>query len=156
MYTLIKFKIKSVPAVKTKQFMSLIWQMSLINQLKVQKLVPECNTRKSSKSLSRQPDCTLLSPTINWDNKFSRTSELHDMREKERDMDLQTVSDQFLQHGRKAQVAKTKNNQTNKQKKNREKELFLLISLSVWSDWIQDPRIDFCSYRCCWKENKHI
>lgn len=39
----------------------------------------------SSKSLSRQPDCTLLSPTINWDNKFSQTSELHDMREKERE-----------------------------------------------------------------------
>lgn len=34
------------------------------------------------KSLSRQPGCTLLSRTINWDNKFNRTSELHDVREK--------------------------------------------------------------------------
>lgn len=39
---------------------------------------------------------------INWDNKFKQTSELDDMREKDKEReDLQTVSDQFLQHGRK-------------------------------------------------------
>lgn len=32
------------------------------------------------KSLSRQPGCTLLGQTINWDNKFKRTSELDDER----------------------------------------------------------------------------
>lgn len=36
------------------------------------------------KSLSRQPGCTLLSQTINWDNKFKRTSELDDGRGKKR------------------------------------------------------------------------
>lgn len=44
--------------------------------------------------------------TINQDNKFNRTSELGDMREGEGE-DLQTASDQFLQHGRKARAAKT-------------------------------------------------
>lgn len=74
-----------------------VWQISPINWGKVQKLVPKCNTNPQaphqalpfssgpSKSLSRQPGCTLLSPTINWDNKFNRTSELHDMREKEKE-----------------------------------------------------------------------